>query len=430
MIPPGLAGMIKHLTTCIARVAAASLLACGVALAQSAPDVPAASTGRQNTLKLTTVLMALPAGTPWLSIRLGLTCAMDDSVKRATGGREPEDLPPYAAAFKTELERVGLKPVADDNLFNREAEAAADYQVAAVITDAHIVACVSQGGLFTGKPGDARGDGSMKVDWQVYSPVRKEVVARVSTSGAVAVQKSVSDGLAQLIVGTFASNVRALLATAEFRNAISAKAPAANDLLPTAQQSKIALLGNQKAAKQPVADAVGSVVTLQTGNASGSGVLLSDDGYILTNAHVVGDEKELRVRWSDGIEKVAQVIRVAKARDVALIKTDPRDRPPLPIARGPLSPGQRVFAIGSPKGAAFGGTVSSGVISASRTIEGLRFIQSDVSVSPGSSGGALRDEAGSLLGITVSGVDNGGRAGLNLFIPIGDAMDFLNLEQK
>jgi serine protease Do len=330
------------------------------------------------------------------------------------------------------LERAGFKAVADDDLFNREETGAADYQVAAVITDAHIVACASRGGLLSGnKLGDARGTGSMKVDWQVYSPLRKEVVARVSTNGTVEVEKTVPDGMTQLVVGAFASNVRELTANAEFRNAMNAKPLATNDVLLAGQPSKIALLGSQKAVKRPVADAVGSVVTLQTGSGSGSGVLLSDDGYVLTNAHVVGDEKEIRVRWSDGIEKVAQVIRVAKARDVALVKTDPRDRPPLPILRGPVSPGQRVYAIGSPRGAAFQSTVSSGVVSASRTIEGMRFIQSDVSVSPGSSGGALPDESGSLLGITEGGFDNEGKpAGLNIFIPIGDAMDFLNLEQN
>jgi serine protease Do len=216
--------------------------------------------------------------------------------------------------------------------------------------------------------------------------------------------------------------------SAQFRAAVTA-APLAATVLPSGQQDKIALSGSGKAAKRPIADAVGSVVTLMTGSGSGSGVLISDDGYILTNAHVVGDEKEIRVRWADGIETAAQIIRVSKPRDVALVKTSPRDRPPLLIKRGPVSPGQRVFAIGSPRGKDFQGTVSSGVVSADRTYEGFRFIQSDVSVSPGSSGGALLDESGSLIGLTDLGFDNGGRAGLNLFIPIGDAMDFLNLDQ-
>jgi S1-C subfamily serine protease len=86
--------------------------------------------------------------------------------------------------------------------------------------------------------------------------------------------------------------------------------------------------------------------------------------------------------------------------------------------------------VGSPKGQAFQGTVSSGVISADRVIEGMRYIQSDVTISPGSSGGALLDESGSVIGIAVMHYLNGGQpAGLNMFIPIGDAMDFLSLEQ-
>jgi S1-C subfamily serine protease len=427
MIPPtGLAVMTKHLAANIARVAAAMLLTCGVALAEAAPD-----TAAQNTAKLTTVLMTMPAGTVWLSMRLGLTCTLDSAVMRASGGREPQNLPLYVSAFKTELERAGFKALADDDLFNRE-PASADYQVAAVITDAHIVACVSTGGLLhAGKEGDARGTGSMKVDWQVYSPVRKEVVAHVSTSGTMTLDKTVPDGTRQLVGGVFASNVRELTASPEFRDAMNAKPLATSDVLLPEKQGKIALSGSQKAVKRPVADAVGSVVTLLTGSGSGSGVLLSDDGYILTNAHVVGEEKEIRVRWSDGIEKAGQIIRVAKARDVALVKTDPRGRPPLAIVGGPVTPGQRVYAIGSPNGATFGGTVSSGVVSASRTINGFSFIQSDVSVSPGSSGGALLNETGSLLGITEGGFDNDGRpAGLNIFIPIGDAMDFLSLEQN
>jgi S1-C subfamily serine protease len=81
-------------------------------------------------------------------------------------------------------------------------------------------------------------------------------------------------------------------------------------------------------------------------------------------------------------------------------------------------------------GKRFQGTVTSGVVSATRTFDGLRFIQSDTVISPGSSGGALLDETGCVIGISVAGVQNNGPAGLNLFIPIGDAMDFLSLEQE
>jgi serine protease Do len=417
---------IPRIRTC---AAAALLLTCGTALAQTAPL--ASPGGTENTIKLTTVLMALPAGTPWLSLRMGMLCAKDDAVRNATGGRDPQDLPPYSTAFKTEMERAGYKIVSsDENLFDREA-GAADYQVAAVVTDAHIVACMSSGGMLSpGNLGDARGDGFMKIDWQVYSPLKKQVVAHVSTSGAVKLDKTVPGGVARLITDSFAGNVRELASNAGFRAAVSTSKVSANDILLPGQNSKIVLPGSLKAAKRPIADTAGSVVTILTGSGSGSGDLVSADGYILTNAHVVGDEKQVRVRWSDGIETVAEVVRVAKDRDIALIKTSSRDREPLPIKRGPVSPGQRVYAIGSPLGKEYQGTVSSGIVSATRTLEGLRYIQSDVSITHGSSGGALLDENGSVIGIAVSGIERGGPLGLNFFIPIGDAMDFLNLEQK
>ena len=195
-------------------------------------------------------------------------------------------------------------------------------------------------------------------------------------------------------------------------------------------QSKIPLSGSIKAGPRKIADAVGDILTVMNSGGSGSGILVSDDGYVLTNAHVVGDDKDVRVRWSDGLEGLAQVVRVSKNRDIAIIKTNPRDRAPLALKRGAVTPGDRVYAIGSPKGKNFQGTVSSGVISADRVIDGLRFIQSDVSISPGSSGGALLDETGSVIGITVMMYFNEGQpAGLNMFIPVGDAMDFLALEQ-
>jgi S1-C subfamily serine protease len=416
--------MTKYLAACVASIL---FFACGIALAEDAPSAP------QPSLKLSTVLMAIPVGTPWYTVSFGLACLNTDGVMRATGGREPQSLPPYTAVFNAEVEKAGFKSVAKDDLFNREDTGAADYLVGAVITDANIRACASRGGLLgPGKLGDARGSGTMKIEWQVYSPLRNDVVARVTTNASVNVEKTVPDGMTRLVVSGFANNLDQLLASPEFRTAMNNKTPTVGDVLKTTSQyGKIALAGSQKAVKRPVADAVGSVVTLETSSVSGSGVLLSDDGYILTNAHVVGEEKELRVRWSDGIEMPGTVVRVSKPRDVALIQTNPRGRLPPPILRGAVTPGQRVYAIGSPNGAKFAGTVSSGVVSASRTINGFNFIQSDVSVSPGSSGGALLDETGSLLGITEGGFDNEGKtAGLNIFIPIGDAMDFLNLEQN
>jgi serine protease Do len=427
--------MISNPILRTARISLALMtLSCGTAFAQPAPDTAErqdASASAKNSIRLIQVIAAMPAGTPWLVLKTATFCSAGTITKSWDGGRVSQALPLYAAAFKTELEHAGYKVITpgEDNLFDPDS-ASGDYEAAAVITDEHIDGCMNLvGGFLSGSNrGDIRGASSMKIDWQIYSPIKKQVVLHASTTGSAELDHSVPGGVPRLLSESFASNVRELASNADFRAALSASKPVAKGVLLPGQQSTISLVGSLKASKRPVGDAVASVVTVLTGSGSGSADLVSNDGYMVTNAHVVGDEKQVRVRWSDGIETVAEVVRVAKDRDVALIKTNPRDREPLPIKRGPVTPGARVYAIGSPLGKDYQGTVSSGIISATRVVEGLRYIQSDVSVTHGSSGGALLDENGAMIGITVSGVDRA--PGLNFFIPIGDVMDFLALEQK
>jgi S1-C subfamily serine protease len=411
------------------------LLGLSVALLARSPAALAQSPDRekdQASVKLSRAFMDLPTGTEWLSLQTGLNiCLYSGITKSWTGGRQAMQIAPYAAAFKTELQAAGFKVVTpgEENLFDSDS-ASADYEVAAVITDERIEGCIDAE-AFTVADAEVRGTGTMKIDWQVYSPAKKQVVARASTSGSAKLDRRTPGGAAKLIMQAFAANVRELAASQQFRSALTApKVLASNGTLQPVQQSKIALAGSLKAVKRPISDAVGSVVTVFSSLGTGSGDLVSTDGYMLTNAHVVGDEKQVRVRWSDGIETVADVVRVVKTRDVALIKTSSRDREPLAIKRGAVSPGQRVYAIGSPLGKEYQGTVSSGIISATRIIEGLRYIQSDVAISHGSSGGALLDENGAMIGITVSGIEPGVASGLHFFIPIGDALDFLNLEPQ
>jgi S1-C subfamily serine protease len=413
-------------------------LASGFAVAQDAPDVDSGSPAGKDSVKLTTGLMALPAGTPWLSVRFDRFCLLAPANRIWGGGRVAQDIAPYATSFKTELERAGYKVVTpgETNLFE-EALGAADYEAAAVITEEHIDACRKRDSvlrdLLTGEDHsliDVKGDGSMTIDWQIYARLKKQVVAHVSTKGQSRLDSAVSGGTARLIAEAFADNVRQLASNADFRAALSAPRPFTAGFQMPGQQDKIFLAGSLKAGPRKIADAVGSVVTIMNDIGSGSAVLISSDGYLLTDAHVVGDDKEAQVRWSDGFVTLGQVVRVAKNRDVAIIKTNPRDRTPLAIKRGRVTPGQRVYAIGSPRGKDFQGTVSSGIISADRVVDGLRYIQSDTTVSHGSSGGPLLDESGAVIGLTDLGVDNDGPAGLNLFTPIGDVMDFLSLEQK
>jgi S1-C subfamily serine protease len=434
-LPPGTRSMTAKWIT----GAFTWLLACGTANAQTGSDTPASA---PNSIKLSHVIVALPAGTPWLSVRTDILCTLTPVDKTWDGGRAEQDIAPYAASFKSELESAGYKVVTlgEDNLFEEDA-GAADYEAAAVITDERINTChrkypsmIPLSDILSGgdhSRNEVKGDGSITIDWQLYSRLKRQVVARLTTKGQTKLDHAVPGGAQRLITEAFADNVRALAANPDFQATMRSPRPFTAGFQVPGQQSRIALAGSLKAGPRKIADAVGSVVTVMNDLGSGSGILVSDDGYVLTNAHVVGDDPNARLRWSDGIVTLAKVERVSKNRDVALIKTNPRDRVPLALKRGLVSPGQRVYAIGSPNGEHFQGTVSSGVVSADRVIDGLRYIQSDTTISPGSSGGPLLDESGSVIGITVLHFFNGGQpAGLNMFIPIGDAMDFLSLEQK
>lgn len=404
-------------------------LACGSAFGQVPTDASVVTPAAQSSVKLRAVFIDMPPGTVWVSLGFGF-CVGAPYKKAWTKGREQEPVSMYAPSFKAGLEKAGYKVITpgEDNLFDAET-GSADYQAAAVITNIKIDGCIATLPPFN-SASPIRGDSSMTIDWQIYSPINKQVVAHVSTTGKAHLEKSVPGGEARLALDAFADNAAALAANADFRTAMAASKSLADGLQTPGQQSKILLSGSLKAGPRKIADAVGSVVTIMNGLGSGPGVLVSQDGYILTDAHVVGDDKQARVRWSDGFETQGEVVRVAKNRDVALIKTDSRDRTPLAIKRGRMMPGDRVYAIGSPKGKDFQSTVSSGVISADRVFDGLRYIQSDTVVSHGSSGGPLLDESGAVIGLTDLGVQNDGPAGLNLFTPIGDAMDFLALEQQ
>lgn len=133
---------------------------------------------------------------------------------------------------------------------------------------------------------------------------------------------------------------------------------------------------------------------------SGSGVAISRDGYILTNCHVAGHGSAYRVRLENdsNIYRTSSLIKYHPINDLALIRID-RPLKPLPVFDGKreLTRGQRVVAIGSPKG--MFNSVSDGIIAGFRTIDDVDMIQFTAPISAGSSGGALLDMYGRLIGI-------------------------------
>ncbi|MFA5915671.1 MAG: DegQ family serine endoprotease [Burkholderiales bacterium] len=162
----------------------------------------------------------------------------------------------------------------------------------------------------------------------------------------------------------------------------------------------------------------------------GSGFIISADGYILTNAHVVDGADEITVRLTDKREFKAKVIGADKRTDVALIRIDATGLPVVKFGDpNKLKVGEWVLAIGSPFG--FDNTVTAGIVSGkARTLpqENLvPFIQTDAAVNPGNSGGPLFNLRGEVVGINSQIYSRtGGYMGLSFAIPIDIALDVQN----
>jgi serine protease Do len=169
----------------------------------------------------------------------------------------------------------------------------------------------------------------------------------------------------------------------------------------------------------------------QPARGEGSGFIVSPDGYILTNAHVVSGASEVTVKTTDRREYTAKVVGVDQRTDVAVVKIDAKNLPTVKIGDpSKLRPGEWVIAIGSPFG--FENSVTAGVVSATSRSMGSNnyspFIQTDVAVNPGNSGGPLFNMNGEVVGINSQIYSRtGGYMGLSFAVPIDVAT---NVQQQ
>ncbi|HXX84179.1 MAG TPA: trypsin-like peptidase domain-containing protein [Casimicrobiaceae bacterium] len=162
----------------------------------------------------------------------------------------------------------------------------------------------------------------------------------------------------------------------------------------------------------------------------GSGVIVSSDGYILTNNHVIEDADDVQIVLADGRRLTATLRGSDPESDLAVLKTDGKDLPAITFGKlDNVQVGDTVLAIGSPFG--FGSTVTHGIVSAlGRNHLGINrfedFIQTDAAVNPGNSGGALIDASGNLIGISSAIFSqSGGSVGIGFAIPVSIAKDVL-----
>ena len=274
------------------------------------------------------------------------------------------------------------------------------------------------------------GDFYIEVEWSVLNTLTQDVVYKEVHPGRFKQKNPIDDGIVLMFHGAFADSVARLAATNEMTNLANGRP--VTEIAVRSPQGNFSVING----KPPVGFDIGRlrdvVVTVRIGQGHGSGFFVGEGGLVMTNAHVIGEAETVQIRLKSGVELTGRVIAKDKFRDVALIETGTRvPHPPYLDKALPLI-ATEVYAVGSPVRETLESTVTRGIVSALRndTVSGKRFIQADVAISPGSSGGPLFNADGEIIGLSAQKFIGRGAEGLGLFIPIAEALEALGIQLK
>ncbi|MBK8876126.1 MAG: trypsin-like peptidase domain-containing protein [Bacteroidetes bacterium] len=178
--------------------------------------------------------------------------------------------------------------------------------------------------------------------------------------------------------------------------------------------------------KEMIKEASKAVVIVEQTDGYGSGFFISPEGYIVTNYHVVASEKDIKVKLQNGEKLPAELVQVNKDFDLALLKVKTLN--PVCLEFSLTSDiGDDMLAIGTPLGKNLGQTITKGIVSGYRIFNGVKLIQTDVSINEGSSGGPLLNDSGKVLGIATMKAKGAGIEGIGFGIPSNIILEKLNI---
>ncbi len=331
-----------------------------------------------------------------------------------TPGAELSDVK-FAKAMQADLAKAGYKVVGTNSMFNSKSD----------IPD------IALGGEVTWFAKETHGPGfqvSVLVHWSLYSVAQENVVYETTTAGY---SDSRNGGLfADELVLALKDALAGVIYDPKFHEMAIKKSETPATALEAISLSKPAVkkLDSYSAV---VKESVGSVVTVKTNFGYGSGFIISESGYILTNHHVVNSAEKIDVVFENGFSFEAKLIRSSESKDVALIKISGSGFKPLVLnASDDLSGlGAEVIAIGTPENVKLGQTVTKGIISGKRELDEKVYLQTDVAINSGNSGGPLiNTSTGEVIGIVAAKIKAKGVEGLGFAIPIAEAIAALSLK--
>lgn len=376
------------------------------------------------------IVVKLDRGEDIGSIQGGLLCVANaDLVWK--GGKVEVSTEEFTEVFKDEMEKANYNITGNtDSLFEDPSDWEAEYLIAGLINEMQANICFPWAGF--GNYTSGKGEAYMKVNWQLYSRLDRKVVFETTTEGSSKVDDSSTTGPTDVFLNAFATATKNLLADRGFYELLTQKEEIKSYSTTVQNSFKLITIPSKSLYINPlqshINDVRSGVVTIFAGDGHGSGFYISSNGYILTNEHVVRAAKKVKIKLATGREILGEVLRTDSRRDVALIKAEEPALSYLPINKNASTIGEDVIAVGTPIDEKFSTTLSKGIVSGYRMENGIRFIQSDVNVLPGNSGGPLLDNNGNVIGVSVSALFfQNSPAGINFFIPIHEALNSMNI---
>ncbi len=411
---------------------------------------------RPTPMGLNKIVLSIPRGETIGSTSprgLGILCRGPYGVVTRSSIVSHMEKPAMREAFYDTMESQGYDVTGSPSLMFDEDddEARTIYLVGARIKDIKMDVCQRVTFLLAYDLGFT-GETAMEVEWTIYDRLKRTVVYTTMTRGYSKMDLPNYEAIGMMLDDSFAAAAHNMGSDKNFHALlVNGTRP------PNAKQDADKLFGvagkfspDETVTIQSLPRSIHPVtpkhldhlrrntVMIGSGSGHGSGFFITAQGHILTNAHVTGDADRVRVVTADKEHKlIGEVLRRDKERDVALIRIidmpDGYQPVLLPLRLDIPAVGEDAYAIGAPLlEKDLQDTVTKGIISAWRPQERMSrqsFIQADVTIQPGNSGGPLLDGQGNITALAAAGYvnDSGSTAGLNLFIPIEAALKTLRI---
>lgn len=281
-----------------------------------------------------------------------------------------------------------------------------------------------------------RGNNRIKIEWQVLDRSTNSVVYKTESSAEVVdsyvhpVELRPLEDLFGVALENFLTDGKLfeLVKAAGTSSTIFSEETPIADSTQTVLQLKPVPIDRFESTPEMIQFATQACVTISTDQGHGSGAFISEDGLVLTAAHVVSGVNRVSVILSNGVELQAKVQAIDEKWDVALLKVAGSKFKALPLSKGlSVGVGEEVLTIGTPSDIELGQSVSKGILSGKRKQEDIIYLQTDVSVSPGNSGGPLLTKEGRIIGVIQRKLIGNGIEGVGFALPVETAAKRLGL---